>query len=211
MTGCWATSNPADASALTGVDAVVGHHQDVALELDRLLTTLAIRGCIAPFARSCELSVTPLESLGIEIKRKVETATPAGQRTEHIQPKQYETVNEEMLNAECGMLSEGGTTATAQIALQPSASSSLGPSISPIQNSAFGTQHFSSPGATSLPLLGIRQPGRQRAFLKIQDGCDAHCTYCIIPTLRPTLWSKPVDAAVEEATPWWPPAMSKSC
>jgi threonylcarbamoyladenosine tRNA methylthiotransferase MtaB len=50
-----------------------------------------------------------------------------------------------------------------------------------------------------LPLLHIRQPGRQRAFLKIQDGCDAHCTYCIIPSLRPTLWSKPIDAAVEEA------------
>jgi threonylcarbamoyladenosine tRNA methylthiotransferase MtaB len=35
--------------------------------------------------------------------------------------------------------------------------------------------------------------------LKIQDGCDAHCTYCIIPSLRPGLWSKPVDAAVGEA------------
>ncbi|HEY0007509.1 MAG TPA: MiaB/RimO family radical SAM methylthiotransferase, partial [Tepidisphaeraceae bacterium] len=39
----------------------------------------------------------------------------------------------------------------------------------------------------------------QRAFLKIQDGCDAHCTYCIIPSLRPTLWSKPIDDAVAEA------------
>jgi threonylcarbamoyladenosine tRNA methylthiotransferase MtaB len=54
-------------------------------------------------------------------------------------------------------------------------------------------------GTTSLPLLGARQTGRQRAFLKIQDGCDAHCTYCIIPRLRPTLWSKPVADAVEEA------------
>ncbi|MFQ5413203.1 MAG: MiaB/RimO family radical SAM methylthiotransferase [Phycisphaerae bacterium] len=40
---------------------------------------------------------------------------------------------------------------------------------------------------------------RQRAFLKIQDGCDAHCTYCIIPRLRPTLRSKPIDVAVAEA------------
>ena len=54
-------------------------------------------------------------------------------------------------------------------------------------------------GTTSLPLLGERQTGRQRAFLKVQDGCDAHCTYCIIPRLRPTPWSKPVDDAVEEA------------
>ncbi len=36
-------------------------------------------------------------------------------------------------------------------------------------------------------------------MLKIQDGCDAHCTYCIIPRLRARLWSKPIDDAVEEA------------
>jgi threonylcarbamoyladenosine tRNA methylthiotransferase MtaB len=52
---------------------------------------------------------------------------------------------------------------------------------------------------TTLPLLGERQGGHQRAFLKVQDGCDAHCTYCIIPRLRPGLWSKPIDDAVEEA------------
>ena len=28
---------------------------------------------------------------------------------------------------------------------------------------------------------------RSRVFLKIQDGCDAHCTYCIIPSVRPDL------------------------
>jgi threonylcarbamoyladenosine tRNA methylthiotransferase MtaB len=48
-------------------------------------------------------------------------------------------------------------------------------------------------------MLGQRQTGHQRAFLKVQDGCDAHCTYCIIPQLRPALWSKPVADAVSEA------------
>lgn len=55
------------------------------------------------------------------------------------------------------------------------------------------------PGTTQLPLLDQRQQAQQRAFIKIQDGCDAHCTYCIIPRLRPRLWSKPVDLVVEEA------------
>ncbi len=41
--------------------------------------------------------------------------------------------------------------------------------------------------------------GHQRAFLKVQDGCDAFCTYCIIPRLRPVLGSKPVEIAVAEA------------
>ncbi|MCS7184434.1 MAG: MiaB/RimO family radical SAM methylthiotransferase [bacterium] len=29
---------------------------------------------------------------------------------------------------------------------------------------------------------------RSRVFLKIQDGCKANCSYCIIPRLRPYLW-----------------------
>jgi threonylcarbamoyladenosine tRNA methylthiotransferase MtaB len=41
--------------------------------------------------------------------------------------------------------------------------------------------------------------GHQRAFLKVQDGCDAHCSYCIIPRLRPNLRSKPIEEAVAEA------------
>jgi threonylcarbamoyladenosine tRNA methylthiotransferase MtaB len=54
-------------------------------------------------------------------------------------------------------------------------------------------------GTRTLPLLDARQAAHQRALLKVQDGCDAHCTYCIIPRLRPALWSKPVDDAVAEA------------
>ena len=53
--------------------------------------------------------------------------------------------------------------------------------------------------AISLPLLDSHQAGHQRAVMKIQDGCDAMCTYCIIPQLRPRLWSKPLDDAVREA------------
>ena len=44
-----------------------------------------------------------------------------------------------------------------------------------------------------------RFDGRQRAFLKVQDGCDAFCTYCIIPRLRPNLRFKPIEVAVAEA------------
>ncbi|HNQ24529.1 MAG TPA: MiaB/RimO family radical SAM methylthiotransferase [Phycisphaerae bacterium] len=43
-----------------------------------------------------------------------------------------------------------------------------------------------------------RFDGHQRAFLKVQDGCDANCTYCIIPKLRPVLRWKPIPRAVQE-------------
>ncbi len=38
-----------------------------------------------------------------------------------------------------------------------------------------------------------------RAFLKIQDGCDGYCTYCIVPKTRPFVHSKPDDAVLQEA------------
>jgi threonylcarbamoyladenosine tRNA methylthiotransferase MtaB len=48
--------------------------------------------------------------------------------------------------------------------------------------------------------LGIHQfAGRTRAFLKIQDGCKAPCNYCIIPTVRPDLSSKPFEQVMAEA------------
>jgi threonylcarbamoyladenosine tRNA methylthiotransferase MtaB len=39
----------------------------------------------------------------------------------------------------------------------------------------------------------------QRAFLKIEDGCDNFCTYCIIPHTRGRVRSKPLDAVLAEA------------
>lgn len=40
--------------------------------------------------------------------------------------------------------------------------------------------------------------GHSRAFVKVQDGCDAFCSYCIVPHVRPKLWSRPVPEIVNE-------------
>jgi threonylcarbamoyladenosine tRNA methylthiotransferase MtaB len=47
-----------------------------------------------------------------------------------------------------------------------------------------------------------RQPSgatRTRGFIKVQDGCDSHCAYCIIPTVRGTARSRPASAVLDEA------------
>ena len=41
--------------------------------------------------------------------------------------------------------------------------------------------------------------GGYYAFLKIAEGCDKHCTYCIIPSLRGKYRSVPMEYLVEEA------------
>ncbi|HHI68802.1 MAG TPA: radical SAM protein, partial [Planctomycetes bacterium] len=60
-----------------------------------------------------------------------------------------------------------------------------------------------------LQALGEEDPGgfpflknyrqRHRAFLKVQDGCDFHCTYCVIPSLRGPSRSRPLPDVLEEA------------
>lgn len=39
---------------------------------------------------------------------------------------------------------------------------------------------------------------RTRAFIKIQDGCNNYCTYCIIPYMRGTLRNKEFDVVIDE-------------
>ena len=43
-------------------------------------------------------------------------------------------------------------------------------------------------------------PGRTRAFVKIQDGCENFCSYCIIPFVRGKCRSKEKDKVIEEIT-----------
>jgi threonylcarbamoyladenosine tRNA methylthiotransferase MtaB len=54
---------------------------------------------------------------------------------------------------------------------------------------------------SSLPVLPFLTSFKEqtRAFLKVQDGCDGLCAYCIIPKVRPVVQSKPIEDAVFEA------------
>ena len=40
---------------------------------------------------------------------------------------------------------------------------------------------------------------RQYAYLKIAEGCDNHCAFCIIPALRGRYRSRPMEKLIEEA------------
>jgi threonylcarbamoyladenosine tRNA methylthiotransferase MtaB len=44
----------------------------------------------------------------------------------------------------------------------------------------------------------LEQATRTRGFVKVQDGCDCHCAYCIIPTVRGAARSRPASAVLEE-------------
>ena len=63
-----------------------------------------------------------------------------------------------------------------------------------------GQDHISSSNA---PLVYGRKravtTGGHFAYLKIAEGCDKHCTYCIIPRLRGDFRSVPMEVLVKEA------------
>ena len=46
--------------------------------------------------------------------------------------------------------------------------------------------------------LGVTTYDHTRAFVKIEDGCENFCTYCIIPYARGPVRSKPKDEVIEE-------------
>ena len=50
-----------------------------------------------------------------------------------------------------------------------------------------------------VPPQGIRLTPRHYAYLKISEGCNHHCTFCIIPDLRGKLVSRPVNDVLLEA------------
>ncbi|MCX7905172.1 MAG: MiaB/RimO family radical SAM methylthiotransferase [Elusimicrobiales bacterium] len=44
----------------------------------------------------------------------------------------------------------------------------------------------------------ITLPSKTRAFIKVQDGCDMSCSYCVVPVLRNVPKSKNISCVVEE-------------
>ncbi len=47
--------------------------------------------------------------------------------------------------------------------------------------------------------IGVKLTPRHYAYLKISEGCNHRCTFCIIPSLRGDLVSRPIGAVLDEA------------
>ena len=55
------------------------------------------------------------------------------------------------------------------------------------------------PFTSLLPPQGIKLTPRHYAYLKISEGCNHRCTFCIIPSMRGDLVSRPIGEVVAEA------------
>ncbi len=50
-----------------------------------------------------------------------------------------------------------------------------------------------------MPPQGIRLTPRHYAYVKISEGCNHRCTFCIIPSMRGDLVSRPIGDVLKEA------------
>jgi ribosomal protein S12 methylthiotransferase len=50
-----------------------------------------------------------------------------------------------------------------------------------------------------VPEQGVKLTPRHYAYLKISEGCNHRCTFCIIPSMRGDLVSRPIGEVLAEA------------
>jgi ribosomal protein S12 methylthiotransferase len=55
------------------------------------------------------------------------------------------------------------------------------------------------PFADLIPAQGVKLTPRHYAYLKISEGCNHRCTFCIIPSMRGDLLSRPIGDVLREA------------
>src|SRR5690606_20616855 len=55
------------------------------------------------------------------------------------------------------------------------------------------------PFVSLVPSEGIKLTPRHYAYLKISEGCNHRCTFCIIPSMRGDLASRPIHHVMHEA------------
>ncbi|MEE9355170.1 MAG: 30S ribosomal protein S12 methylthiotransferase RimO, partial [Methylococcaceae bacterium] len=55
------------------------------------------------------------------------------------------------------------------------------------------------PFSSLIPPQGIKLTPKHYAYLKISEGCNHRCTFCIIPSMRGDLVSRPINEVMQEA------------
>lgn len=70
-----------------------------------------------------------------------------------------------------------------------------------VEEALAGNGHVEVTDINALPLVDEKRlvtTGGHFAYLKIAEGCDKHCTYCIIPKLRGNYRSVPMERLIKE-------------
>lgn len=176
LTGCYPTAAPAEAAALAGVALVVPNSDKDQLVplVEAAFPDLAARALIADGGRQ-NPGATPGTCPGTCPGTSPMAATPV---------------------AGGGFAEPGSTSGVRSVGGAPL---HPGPPVTSTHGPAAGATGTSDPGEllavdplAPLPALGTR------ALVKIEDGCNLRCTFCIIPETRGRQRSRTADEVVAE-------------
>ena len=153
-----------------------------------------------------ERIITRLRAEGYEIARKHDGADLVVVNTCGF----LDSARDESLNAIGSALSENGKViVTGCLGAEPEVIREKHPNVLAITGpqayeSVMAAVHQAAPPAHDpyvdlLPPQGVKLTPRHYAYLKISEGCNNRCTFCIIPALRGDLVSRPAADVLREA------------
>jgi ribosomal protein S12 methylthiotransferase len=153
-----------------------------------------------------ERIITRLRAEGYEIARKHDGADLVVVNTCGF----LDSARDESLNAIGSALSENGRViVTGCLGAEPDVIREKHPNVLAITGpqayeSVMAAVHEAAPPSHDpyidlLPPQGVKLTPRHYAYLKISEGCNNRCTFCIIPALRGDLVSRPAADVLREA------------
>ena len=160
------------------------------VDSERILTQLKIDGYdIVPSYEGAELVV--VNTFGFIDSAKQESLDAIG-----------EAISENGRVIVTGCMGKGDDARTIK-ELHPKVLSVTGPAayeevVSAVHEFVPHTQ-IHDPFADLVPPQGVKLTPRHYAYLKISEGCNHRCSFCIIPSMRGDLVSRPIGDVMEEA------------
>ena len=160
------------------------------VDSERILTQLKIDGYdIVPSYEGAELVV--VNTCGFIDSAKQESLDAIG-----------EAISENGRVIVTGCMGKGDDARTIR-ELHPKVLSVTGPAayeevVSAVHEFVPHTQ-IHDPFADLVPPQGVKLTPRHYAYLKISEGCNHRCSFCIIPSMRGDLVSRPIGDVMEEA------------
>jgi len=192
VTGCYAQRAPEEIAALPGVTCVVGNshkHQ---------LAEIALRGHPDAHAREgCDFSSSQLASVA-EVGGDLEFRSPFGTAKNDLEFRRASGMTTNGFGW-CSASSAAKNAASLERALAPEGSAfiPLTTLTAEARSPIFVSDIFAHTELLAAPVFDAANE-RTRPNLKVQDGCDNRCSFCVIPYVRGQSRSLPLDEIVRE-------------
>lgn len=163
-------------------------------ESDAMAEMLADAGFeIVPFGEPCDVTVINTCTVTAESDRK---------SRQHIRRARAISPDGKIIVTGCYAQrdSEGALLAGADAVLGNSDKSRVAETALSLMRGERGICIVSDVQTASYDRICVNKPTKARAYVKIEDGCENRCAYCIIPKARGQVRSRPFCDVVEEVT-----------